>query len=108
MSQKLLRRVGFVLTLLFLSGCTALVVGDVSQGGYSVSQRDSALITVIERQLKADSVLGSATLTAYSVEGHVTLHGQVSSRSQEARAVKLARSVSGVRKVVSKITVTSP
>ncbi len=108
MSKKLLHRVEFALTLLFLSGCTALVVGDVSQGGYSVSQRDSALGNVIEQKLKADSVLGSATLTAHSVEGHVTLHGRVSSRSQETRAVKLARSVSGVRKVVSKITVTSP
>ncbi|MEE9494812.1 MAG: BON domain-containing protein [Gammaproteobacteria bacterium] len=96
-----------LIMLLSMTGCTALVVSDVAQGGYTVSSADAGIVRKIHQSFSADRALRNADITANSVDGRVTLHGRVSSRTIEQRAVKLANTVQGVRQAVSRLTVSS-
>ena len=92
---------------LSMMGCTALVVSDVAQGGYTVSSADAGIVRKIHQSFRSDRLLRTVDITANSVDGRVTLHGRVASRMMEQRAVKLANAVQGVRRAVSRLTVSA-
>ncbi|MCL1889125.1 MAG: BON domain-containing protein [Desulfovibrionaceae bacterium] len=66
---------------------------------------DSAITTELKARYLAEKELDSLDIKVETVQGVVTLRGQVQKESQAAAAVKIARGTKGVAKVVNKISV---
>ena len=103
-----------ILSLLLLSGCTALVVGGAAAGGYqlgkderppSVVASDSAITSKIKGKYVADSIVSVFSISVRTYEGKVTLSGTVGSYVARDQAFDLAKSTSGVKTVTNQIVV---
>ncbi len=100
-----------VLALLSLSGCTALVVGGASSGGYQnnrnpeVLASDSAIAAEIRGQYSADSAVRPYNITVRSHSGVVTLTGAVANYVARDQAGKIAKATRGVTAVNNQIVV---
>lgn len=103
-----------LLTLILLNGCTAILVGGAGVGGYVVGTderkigdiaEDASITARVKATLIKDSQIDAFDINVDTYRRVVTLHGHVKSSSQVTRAVSLARTVSGVRKVVSKLSI---
>jgi hyperosmotically inducible protein len=73
---------------------------------------DSTITGKVKEKFIQEKLLGKDKISAMGIsvktkKGVVTLSGKVPSKDQEATAVKLAKSVDGVKDVVSKIKVKS-
>jgi hyperosmotically inducible protein len=92
-----------------LQGCGSLIVGGGSPGGGSYSggqsSGDAAITSSINSRFVSDSLVRALDIRVSTYQGVVTLYGSVESAAVAARAVELARSTSGVRRVVSRLTV---
>jgi len=102
------------LSLLLLTGCTALVVGGAAVGGYqlgkderppSVVASDSAITSKIKAKYVADSIVNVFNIGVRTYEGKVTLSGTVGSFVARDQAMDLAKSTAGVRTVTNQIVV---
>jgi hyperosmotically inducible protein len=104
---------GLIVTLLagLLSACGSLIVSGQAQGGRSSAvvsadkQRDAAITAEINRQFVRDEHISAFDVRIDSRNGIVRLSGQVRNRKAEQRAIDLARSVEGVRRVESFLTI---
>ncbi len=113
-----LRLVGLAaLAAVPLSGCVALLVGGAAGGGYYVGkdQRsagrvadDAGITTRINARYARDPAVPARAIDVDTYAGVVTLRGTVPSRAVRARAIAIARSTRGVRRVVSKLEVAPP
>ncbi len=99
---------------LMLQGCAAVVVGGAAAGGYYVGKdersvgeitEDAAITTKVNAKFVGDDLVKTFDIDVDTYRATVYLHGHVDSRAARARAVALARSVKGVRSVVSKLSV---
>ena len=72
---------------------------------YSTTEADTRLANDVGESLDADAALRSEDLRVSVRRGIVTLNGEVSDIPTLQRAVDVANSVDGVRRVVSKLTV---
>ena len=97
-----------------LIGCASALVGGVTpvasqpaQGDRSVNEytRDTDITSAINARYVKDDLISAFEVKIVTYRGTVTLSGTVRSRQAEQRAVELARSVQGVGRVVSKLTV---
>lgn len=106
----------FILLIItvFLAGCTAAVVAGGAGGGYkaatderSVGQMadDAAITANVNSALIKDKVVKARHIDVDTLEGHVTLTGMVDTREEAARAVLIARGVSGVKSVRNNLQV---
>lgn len=104
------------LSLLFigLSGCASALVGGVAPAGNQSAQgdrtateyrRDTDITSAINGRYVRDDLISAFDVRITTYRGTVTLSGSVRSAQAAQRAVELARSVEGVRRVVSKLTV---
>ena len=109
-----MRYLVILMSVLLLSGCTALVVGGAAAGGYqlgkderkpSVVASDSAITSKIKAKYVADSLVSVFNIGVRTYEGKVTLSGTVGSHVVRDQALDLARSTSGVRTVTNQIVV---
>jgi hyperosmotically inducible periplasmic protein len=67
---------------------------------------DNAAITArVKSALLADKVAPGMAINVDTVNGVVTLKGEVDSATQKARAAQVAKKVDGVRKVVNQLVV---
>ena len=108
-------RLGITLiTLVLLSGCTALVVGGAAVGGYqlgkdertpSVVASDSTITTKIKGKYVADSTVSVFGIGVRTYEGTVTLTGTVSSFVARDQAGAIAKGTRGVTIVNNQIIV---
>jgi len=99
----------------FVSGCGWLVVGGSgAYHGYKVgsdprsvgTQIDDATITAkIKLKLLEDPVTKARKIDVDTVNGVVTLTGVVESEKEIERAIKIAKSVAGVKKVVNNLKI---
>ncbi|MCD6547860.1 MAG: BON domain-containing protein [Thermodesulfobacterium sp.] len=99
----------------FVSGCGWLVVGGSgAYHGYKVgsdprsvgTQIDDATITAkIKLKLLEDPVTKARKIDVDTVNGVVTLTGVVESEKEIERAIKIAKSVAGVKKVVNNLRI---
>ncbi|UCE76575.1 MAG: BON domain-containing protein [Gammaproteobacteria bacterium] len=105
----------FVLVLL-LTGCAAAVVGGAAAGGYYVAKSDrtaaeiasdTAITSTINSRYVKDDLVSAFDVNVDTHRGTVTLYGNVPSQQAAQRAVELARTVKGVNRVQSKLTVVS-
>jgi osmotically-inducible protein OsmY len=72
---------------------------------YSTTEADTRLANEVGESLDADAALRTEDLRVSVRRGVVTLKGEVSDIPTLERAVDVANSVDGVRRVVSKLTV---
>ena len=109
-----MRRLIILLSLLAMSGCTALVVGGAGVVGYqlgkddrppSVVTSDSTITTRIKGKYAADDVVSVFNIGVRTYEGTVTLTGTVGSINARDRAESLARETNGVEAVNNQITI---
>ena len=93
-----------------LQGCGSLIVGGGSPGGGSTSggqtSTDAAITSRINTRYVNDSLVRALDIRVNTYQGVVTLYGTVDSPEVMVRAVELARTTSGVKRVVSRLTVT--
>lgn len=105
----------FIIFLGFIfSGCGWVMVGGGAYEGYKVAtdprtvgtQIDDAIITTkIKLKLLEDPITKARKIDVDTVNGVVTLTGLVESKEEVERAVEIAKSVSGVRKVINNLKV---
>ena len=98
-----------VMTVL-LQGCGSLIVGGGSPGGGGTSvgqtRADAVITSRINTRYVDDSLVSALNIRVNTNRGVVTLYGTVENRAVAARAVELARTTSGVKRVVSRLKVT--
>jgi hyperosmotically inducible protein len=100
--------------MLFLPGCTSMVVGGAAEGGYatandgrSASQAtdDAGITSAINTRFVRDELVRAVEIRVETRQGVVTLTGVVDSPKASLRAQQLARSTPGVRRVDSRLRV---
>ena len=97
----------FLAILLLSAGCTSLVVGtggnssSNDSGTYEQSRSDANITNKINRAFVKDKAISAVDIRVSTYSGVVTLKGNVSSSKIEARAISVASSVAGVKKVNS-------
>ena len=103
-----------MLVSLVLMGCTAMMVGGATAGGYQVDEQersanrvseDSAITSEIKGKYAGDSVVSVFNIGVRTYEGTVTLSGTVGSILARDRAGWLARQTDGVRAVNNQIVI---
>jgi hyperosmotically inducible protein len=103
-----------VLFTLILSGCAAVLVGGAGGAGYAAGTDERSLDVIsedisttasVKTALIKDEQIDAFDINVDTYRSVVTLHGRVKSLSQLTRAVRLARTISGVKKVKSKLVV---
>ncbi len=109
-----MRLISLLITVLVLSGCTALMVGGAAVGGYQVGKderpasavaSDSAITTKIKGKYVADSVVSVFNIGVRTWEGTVTLSGTVGSYIARDQAEVIAKGTKGVEAVNNQIIV---
>jgi osmotically-inducible protein OsmY len=84
-----------VMAMLILVGCSAMT-GHQSP---SAALDDSAITTKVKSSLLADSTVDALAIDVDTTDGVVSLTGFVDKAQERMRAVQLAESVAGVRRV---------
>lgn len=109
-----MRWIVVMVSVVALSGCTALAVGGAAAAGYqlgkderppSVVASDSAITTKIKGKYVADSIVSVFNISVRTWEGTVTLSGTVGSYLAREQAEALAKETSGVTAVNNQIVV---
>jgi osmotically-inducible protein OsmY len=100
--------------VLSLTACAAAVVGGAARGGSSgdraaqtdpAAVNDASITSAINASYVRDDLVSAFDVSVNTYRGTVTLYGRVASEQAARRAVDLARSVTGVGRVVSRLTV---
>jgi len=103
-----------ILLIISLYGCGWVLVGGGAYEGYKVAtdtrtvgtQIDDALITAkVKAKLIEDPITKARKIDVDTVNGVVTLTGIVDSEAEITRAIEIAKSVPGVKKVVNNLRV---
>jgi osmotically-inducible protein OsmY len=108
-----MRLITFLLTVLALPACTAMLLGNNSTGEAAPAASrtstqasgDSAISGTIRQQYVADGDISRYTLGIRTASGRVTLTGTVGSYDIRDRVVDIARNTHGVISVDSRVTV---
>lgn len=102
-----MRTLLFLTSLLALSACTAVVVGNGNSGNNerpaSVVASDSAITAKVKSKLAADDIVSIFVIGVRTYKGTVTLTGSVGSIAARNRAEAIARDTGGVRAVNNQI-----
>lgn len=97
-----------------LAGCASLLATGAAPVGQHSTQgdrsaleyrRDADITSAINSRYVKDDLISAFDVNITTYSGTVTLSGTVRSRQAEQRAVALARSVQGVGRVVSRLTI---
>ena len=103
-----------VLAVLLLSGCTALVVGGASTGGYQAGKNerssaviasDAAITSEINGRFGADSAVSMFNINVRTYKGIVTLTGSDGDYVARNQAGSIAKATTGVEVVNNQIVV---
>jgi len=98
--------------MLFLTGCTSMILGGGQQAGVHEQNDNRSLEQVsqdadITREVR--SLLGSnSPVSVSTTNGIVTLQGQVASRREIQRIISKVYRVNGVQGVDSKLVIKTP
>lgn len=107
-----MRTILFLTTMLLVSGCASMLLGNTSGGESaqttrtgSLSAADSALSSEIRRKLGEYEGLSQHAFGIRTRAGRVTLTGTVGSYQLRDQAISIVRDTDGVRAVDSRIIV---
>lgn len=112
--RKLCNLSAILMTIWLLSGCAAALVGGAAAGGYYVGTderdvgqitKDASITASINTKFVRDDYIKTFDINVDTYNGVVQLYGNVDSNKVAKRAVQLATSVKGVKKVESKLVV---
>jgi hyperosmotically inducible periplasmic protein len=95
LSNLIKAQVAVVLVALIFMGCTAMT----GRQSPSAAVSDTALTTKVKSNLLADSTVGALAIDVDTTEGVVSLNGIATSEQERQRAIQVAQSVEGVRRV---------
>ena len=110
-------RILVVLLSMYLSGCTVAVIGAAAAGTYFVVKdertvgtisSDASITSSVKTKFLKDKYIDAFDINVDTYESVVTLHGNVPSEEVKERAIKLASSVKGVKKIVTKLVIVPP
>jgi len=99
---------------LLTTGCTAVLIGGAGVGGYAagkderplgVISSDISITSRVKATLIKDNKIDAFDINVDTNRGVVTLYGHVNNSAQLTRVIKLARTISGVKKVTSKLII---
>lgn len=98
------------LLLCGMAACTSVLVGGHATGSsderpVSVVQADARITAAVKSALIRDAHVDSINITVQTYRGVVTLIGHTQTANELTRAITLARSIGGVRQVVSRLVV---
>ncbi|PHS71684.1 MAG: hypothetical protein COB22_06940 [Cycloclasticus sp.] len=102
------------LSVFLINGCTAVLVGGAGAGGYAagtderplgVISEDISITASVKTTFIKDDQIDAFDINVDTYRSVVTLHGHVKTSAQITRAVRLANTISGVKKVISKLVV---
>ena len=94
-SNLIKAQVAIVLAVLICVSCSAMT----GRQGVGAAANDTALTTKVKSSLLADSMVGALALDVDTTEGVVSLNGIAKSEQERQRAIQVAQSVEGVRRV---------
>jgi hyperosmotically inducible protein len=98
----------------FLQGCASMVVGGAAPGSQTTAQDgrsarqatdDAGITSAINTRFVRDELVRAVEIHVVTRQGVVTLTGTVDSTEATQRAIQLARTTPGVRRVDSRLTV---
>jgi osmotically-inducible protein OsmY len=95
---------GAVLVMLMAVGCGAMT----GRQSPSEAVSDSSITTKVKTNLLADAVVGGLAIDVDTTAGVVSLNGIVKNEQERQRAVQVAQSVSGVKRVDARNLVVRP
>lgn len=100
---------------LILSACTGMLLGGSSSGSgrplgsdtrsTSQASADNAISATVRERLSEDNTVSRFPLRVHTVNRRVTLYGTVDSYAARDQAVRVAKSVQGVRTIDNQIRV---
>ena len=94
-----------VILILQMTGCASLITGGLAKGGYQSSPQDRATTARVAKQLGSHTRLNTSRVRVNTYQGAVTLNGYVDSLREEQQIIAIVRSVPGVSRVNSRLTV---
>lgn len=106
--------IGMAAAISGLTGCWAAAAGAGAEAGYVATQDnrtasetidDQRISTVVKTKLIADEDVKARNINVDVAKGVVTLRGFVANLHEQERAVEIARSVSGVKTVDSRLAI---
>lgn len=111
--KKVISTAVLLLAAFAVSGCAAALFGATATTGVVAAQErsigeavdDTAIRAELNARLLNEDIAALQRISTESVEGRVLLTGIVEDPNQKARAVNIARSISGVREVIDEIRV---
>ena len=101
-----MRKTIFLISILALAGCTAVVVGNSGSGterSASVVASDTTITSKITGKFAADDIVSVFEIGVRTYRGTVTLSGRVGSIVARDRAESIARDTRGVTAVNNQI-----
>lgn len=105
---------GIFIVIMSLSGCWAAAAGVGAEAGYVFSQEDRTagetmndqlIVSSIKTKLLADSDVSGLDINVDSHKGQVQLKGFVNSQKEIEEAIRIAKSVSGVKGVTPRLII---
>lgn len=114
MKKRQYRIILCFITVILFTGCTTILVGGAGVGGYAVGtderpigviSSDLSLTAKVKATLIKDSKIDAFDINVDTQRGIVSLHGHVKSSAEQSRAVRLASSIKGVKRVVSALLI---
>jgi len=99
---------------LLISGCTTVLIGGAGVGGYAagkderslgVISSDISITSRVKATLIKDDQIDAFDINVDTYRGVITLYGHVKNSAQVTRVIRLTKTISGVRKVISKLII---
>jgi hyperosmotically inducible protein len=106
----MLKTLVFLMLLVPLAGCTALLVGGAAAGGYYVGKdertageiaEDANITATVKTRFIADDIVRARDINVDTFRKVVTLRGVTVSREAKDRAIEIARGVNKVENVIA-------
>lgn len=100
--------------LLLLQGCVPALVAGGAAAGYYVGQDernvkgildDASITAAVKTRLLKDKEVSAFDINVDTRKGVVTLYGSVSSVEKELRVIEVTKTVDGVQKIISRVTI---
>jgi hyperosmotically inducible protein len=103
-----MRVFAMLVTLILLSACTAMVLGNGPSGNSqpsTTSTADSAITARVKDELAADASLSAYSFSVRTYSGSVILGGTVDGHVAREQAGRVTKAISGVKSVTNQIVV---
>ena len=102
------------LAALNLNGCAVALIGAGAEAGYIASQgertaketvNDQWITSKIKSKFLLNSITAGLKINVNVFKSNVTLKGNISSENEKIKAIYIAKTVTGVQSVVSKLAI---